>query len=72
MRNTRICTEQKLTALKNNWVEIVNMFVQRKKDGTPDFRVKPKKGSRSIHVHKNGHKKYYGASGALKLERFVK
>jgi len=67
---TRICTGKKLIALRNNWTAIVNLFVPRKQNGTADLRATPKHGTRLLHVHKNGHKRYYGASGVLKLEKY--
>jgi len=70
MTNTRICTGKKLIALRNNWTAIVNLFVPRKQDGTADRRAAPRHGTRLLHVHKNGHKRYYAASGVLKLEKY--
>tara|TARA_R110000751_G_scaffold299318_1_gene409916 strand:+ start:82 stop:330 length:249 start_codon:yes stop_codon:yes gene_type:complete len=66
----RKCTGKKLIALRNNWTAIVNLFVPRKQDGTADLRATPRHGTREIHVHKDGHKRYYGASGVLKLEKY--
>ncbi len=66
----RICTGKKLIALRNNWTAIVNLFVPRKRNGTADLRATPSYGPRLLHVHKNGHKRYYGASGVLTLEKY--
>ena len=70
MTKTRICTGKKLIALRNNWTAIVNLFVPRKQNGTADLRAVPRHGPRMLHVHKNGHKRYYDSSRVLTLEKY--
>ena len=66
----RICTEQIRLRLYNGWTAVFNQYVPRKADGTRDGRHLPRASTRVLHVHADGHRRYY-KNNVLQAERYV-
>ena len=70
--NGKICVGQKRCKhpRRAGWVVVANLYKPKKKDGTVDKRATARTGKHSLHIHRNGHKRWY-VGGVLRSEKYI-